>query len=113
MKFLINNSNQPLLQLNDGRVINLNTLEETTETEYRLVKVGKELKLSNEKNEDFISKAGRVFSVSKIIKAYGINWYKLESNIVLLVAVNGDTLQLLGNYPIHYIKLLYRYINSL
>lgn len=114
MKFLTNTQNQPLLQLNNGQIINLNSLEQYTANEdCRLVMVSKELRLTNEKNNNFLDKAGRVFSVSKISKAYGITWYKLESNIVLLVAINGDTLQLLGNYPLHYLKLLYRYITSL
>lgn len=99
--------------MNNGEIINLNSLEKYTEEDYRLVKASKELRLSNGKNDNFLEKASKVFSVSKISRAYGITWYKLESNIILICSINEDTLQLLGNYPLHYIKLLYRYIKSL
>lgn len=110
MKLLTNTSKQPLLQLNSGKVINLNTLQEITPNETFPIKVGKILKISKHQNNQFLDKAQKIFSVSKVYKFYGTNCYKLKSNITLLCVVQGDTIQLIGNYPLHYIKLMYRYI---
>ena len=102
---------QPLLQRNDGVVINLNTLQIIEEAEDLIpVKAGIELKMSKHKNDNFLSKAEKIFKVSRVARAYGTSWYKLESNIILFAIIKGDNLQLVGNYPIHYLKLLYRYI---
>lgn len=113
MKLLTNIKRQPLLQKTNGEVINLNTLEITTPNETFPVKAGKMLKISKHQNNQFLSKAQKIFLVSKLSKSYGTSWYKLESNMILFCIINGDTLQLIGNYPIHYLKLIYRYINSL
>lgn len=114
MKLLTNTQNQPLLQTNSGQVINLNTLENNTKNENLFpIRAGKELKISRHKNNQFLEKAGKVFSVSKISKSYGTSWYKLESQIVLFCIIQKDTLQLVGSYPVYYLKLLYRYVNSL
>lgn len=108
---LITAYQKPYLQTNDGQIINLNTLEITTEiNNAQPVKVGKELKISKHRNNNFLDKAGKIFKISRISKFYGNGWYKLENNIVLFVIIQGDTLQLIGHYPVHYLKLLYRYI---
>lgn len=112
MKLLTNIQNQPLLQTNSGQVINLNTLEPYTD-EYLPVKAGGTIKISKHRNNNFLDKAERIFSISKVSQAYGTRWYKLESNFILFAIVKGDTVQLIGNYPLHYLKLLYRYIISL
>lgn len=106
------NSNKPLLQTNDGRLVNLNTLEFATETNIVPVKAGKELKISKQHNDKFLEKAGRYFNISKVTKFYGNGWYKLENNIVLFCIVQGNSVQLIGHYPIHYLKLIYRFINT-
>lgn len=111
MKFYTTINSKPLLQTNDGRLINLNTLEITSEKNIVPVKAGKELRISKQHNNGFLEKAGRYFNISKVAKFYGNGWYKLENNIVLFCIVQGDSVQLLGNYPIHYLKLLYRYIH--
>lgn len=113
MKLLTNTQNQPLLQINSGEIINLNTLENTKEEDLFPVKAGLELKISKHRNNKFLDKAGKLFSVSRVSRSYGTTWYKLESQIVLFCIVQKDTLQLVGNYPTYYLKLLYRYINSL
>ena len=112
MKLLQNNKKQPLLQLSDGRVINLNTLQNTKDPTYP-VKAGNMVTVSKHHNNNFIDKAAKLFSVSRVKKAYGKTTYLLESNFYIICVVQGDTLLLLGNYPIYYLKLLYRYINSL
>ena len=112
MKLLTNNSNQPLLQTNSGQIINLNTLEPYTD-EYLPVKAGGIIRVSKHKNNNFLDKATKSFSVSKVSQAYGTRWYKLESSFTLFAIIKGDTVQLVGNYPLHYLKLLYRYITSL
>lgn len=111
MKFYTNIHSTPLLKINN-QLVNLNTLEGSTESEIVPVKAGKELKISKHRNNKFIEKAGRFFKISRIAKFYGNGWYKLESNIILLCLVQGDTIQLVGNYPIHYLKLIYRFINT-
>lgn len=113
MKLLISNRKQPLLQLNSGQIINLNTLESTDECDYQPIKAGGILRFSKHKNVKFLDKASKLFNVSKVSKNYGITWYKLESKIVLFCIIQGDTLQLIGNYPTYYLKLVYRYINTL
>lgn len=113
MKFYTTiNSNTPLLQINGKRLVNLNTLDITTETEIVPVKAGKELKISRHRNNKFIEKAGRFFNISRVAKFYGNGWYTLENKIVLFCIVQGDSIQLAGNYPIHYLKLIYRFINT-
>lgn len=112
MKLLTNNSGQPLLQTNSGQIINLNTLAPYTD-DYLPVKAGGAIKISKHKNNNFIDRASRFFSISKVSQAYGQKWYKLESNFILFAIIKGDTVQLIGNYPLHYLKLLYRYIISL
>lgn len=102
---------KPYLQTNDGQIINLNTLEPAEISDnIQPVRVGKELKISKHRNNNFLDKAGKIFKISRISKFYGNGWYKLENNIVLFVIIQGDTLQLIGHYPVHYLKLLYRYI---
>lgn len=115
MKFLISSTTKaPLLKIDNERIINLNTLEEcNTNICSTCVRAGKNIKISQHKNQKFLEKAAKFFSISKISKAYGTSWYKLESNMVLFCIVQGDQLQLIGNYPTYYLKLLYRYINSL
>jgi len=113
MKFLISSTKAPLLKINDERIINLNTLEECNTNVCICVRAGKKINISQHKNQKFLEKAAKFFSISKISKAYGTSWYKLEANMVLFCIVQGDQLQLIGNYPIYYLKLLYRYINSL
>ena len=113
MKFLTNTQNQPLLQTNSGEIINLNTLENTQETDLFPVKAGFAPNFSRHKNDRFLDKAGKLFSVSKIRKSYGMTWYVLESQMFLVCIVNKDTIQLGGSYPVYYLKLLFRYINSL
>lgn len=113
MKLLISNRKQPLLQLNSGQIINLNTLEYTLEYEYQPIKAGGIPHFSKHRNNKFLEKAGKCFCVAKVTKNYGITWYKLEAKIVLFCIIQGDTLQLIGNYPVYILKLLYRYINSL
>ena len=113
MKLLQNTKRQPLLQLNDGQVINLNTLENTYNENVFPVKAGNRISVSKHKNNKFIEKASRFFSVSKVKKAYGKSTYLLESNFYIICVVQGETVMLLGSYPIYYLKLLYRYINSL
>ncbi len=113
MKLVTNNRNQPLLQLSNGQIINLNTLTTTTETnDLSPVKAEFEVRFSKHKNNKFLDKAQRLFKVSRVSKSYGSAWYKLESGIVLFTIVQGDKIQLIGNYPIHYLKLLYRFINT-
>lgn len=104
--------NQPFLQLSNGQIINLNTLTATTETDLKLVKASSEVKISKHRNNKFLDKAQKVFKVSRVSKSYGSAWYKLESGIVLFTVVQGDKIQLIGKYPIHYLKLLYRFINN-
>lgn len=113
MKLMTYNSvrKQPLLMTNDGAVINLNTLQKIEETEDLIpVKAGMELKISKHKNDNFLIKAEKFFKISRVAKAYGTSWYKLDAGIILFAIIKGDTLQLVGNYPIHYLKLIYRYI---
>lgn len=111
MKLLQNIRRQPLLQLSDGKVINLNTLQDTCDTSYP-VKASNMISISKHKNNKFIEKAERFFSVSKVKKAYGKSTYLLESNFYIICVVQGETLMLLGNYPVYYLKLLYRFINK-
>ena len=101
-----------MLQLSDGRVINLNTLQNTNDPTYP-VKAGNKVTVSKHHNNNFIDKASKLFSVSRVKKAYGKTTYLLESNFYIICVIQGDTVHLLGNYPIYYLKLLYRYINSL
>jgi hypothetical protein len=112
MKLLQNIRKQPLLQLSDGQVINLNTLQNTNDVCYP-VKASNMISISKHRNDKFIEKAARFFSVSKIKKAYGKSTYLLESNFYIICVVQGETIMLLGSYPVYYLKLLYRYINSL
>lgn len=105
-------TNKPLLQTNDGRLVNLNTLEITAETNIVPVRAGKELKISKQQNDKFLEKAGRYFNISKVTKFYGNGWYKLENNIVLFCVVQGNSIQLVGHYPLYYLKLIYRFINT-
>lgn len=111
MKLLQNIRRQPLLQLSDGQIINLNTLQNTDDTCYP-VKASNMISISKHRNNNFISKAERFFSVSKIKKAYGKSTYLLESNFYIICVVQGETLMLLGNYPVYYLKLIYRFINN-
>lgn len=113
MKLLQNINRQPLLQLNDGQIINLNTLKNTNDEVTFPVKAGNMISISKHRNNKFIDKAARFFSVSRVKKAYGKSTYLLESNFYIICVIQGDTLLLLGSYPIYYLKLLYRYINSL
>lgn len=114
MKLVTNIQKQPLLLLNSGQVINLNTLENTKADCLFPVKAGKKVKISKHKNSNkFLEKAGKLFSVSKVSKNYGTSWYKLEAQIVIFCTIQGENVQLIGNYPLYYLKLLYRYINSL
>ena len=112
MKLVTNSKNQPFLQLSNGQTINLNTLTATTETDLEFVKASSEVKISKHRNNKFLDKAQKVFKVSRVSKSYGSAWYKLESGIVLFTIVQGDKIQLIGSYPIHYLKLLYRFINT-
>lgn len=112
MKLLQNIKRQPLLQLSSGQVINLNTLKNTNDLTYP-VKAGNIVAVSKHRNDNFIEKAAKLFSVSRVKKAYGKTTYLLESNFYIICITQGDTVLLLGNYPIYYLKLLYRYINSL
>lgn len=112
MKLVTNSRNQPFLQLSNGQVLNLNTLTTTTEDDLEPVKASSEVKISKHRNNKFLDKAQRIFKVSKVSKAHGSAWYKLESGIVLFTIIQGDKIQLIGNYPIHYLKLLYRFINT-
>lgn len=114
MKLLTyNQTKQPLLQRNDGVVINLNTLQPIEKAEGLIpVKAGMELKISKHNSEGFLSKAERIFKITRVAKAYGTSWYKLDAGIVLFAIIKGDSLQLVGNYPIHYLKLVYRFIKS-
>lgn len=111
MKLLQNIRRQPLLQLSDGQVINLNTLQNTNDACYP-VKASNMIAVSKHKNDNFIDKASKLFSVSKIKKAYGKSTYLLESNFYIICVVQGETIMLLGSYPVYYLKLLYRYINN-
>lgn len=113
MKLLTNSLQQPLLQTNTC-IINLNTLQEVKEVDDVIpVKAGLQVSISKHKNNEFIQKAKRIFSVSRMFKGHGITWYKLESKVMFICIIQGDSLQLLGNYPIYYLKLIYRYINTL
>lgn len=112
MKLLQNIKKQPLLQLSDGKVINLNTLQYTQDDCYP-VKASNMIAVSKHKNDNFIDKAAKLFSVSRVKKAYGKSTYLLDSKFYIICIIQGDTLLLLGSYPIYYLKLLYRYINSL
>ena len=111
MKLLQNTRRQPLLQLNDGQVINLNTLENAYNENVFPVKAGNKISVSKHNNK-VREKAARVFSVSKVKKAYGKSTYLLESNFYIICVVQGETIMLLGSYPVYYLKLLYRYINN-
>lgn len=113
MRLLTNIKKQPLLQTKDGKIINLNTLETEYTNEFFPVKAGGETHLSSHKNDRFLDKAGRVFKVSKLATLQSITYYLLDAHVKLLCIVEGNEVQLIGNYPIHYIKLLFRYINSL
>lgn len=114
MRLLTNKEMQPLLQTKDGTVINLNTLKSVTYTDSMVpVRTGKETHMSTHKNENFLDKAGRLFKVSRITKMPSVTYYLLDAHIKLLCITKGDELQLIGNYPVHYIKLLYRYVNTL
>ena len=110
MKLLQNIRRQPLLQLSDGKVINLNTLKDTNDACYP-VKASNMIAVSKHHNNNFIDKAAKLFSVSRVKKAYGKTTYLLESNFYIICVIQGDTVLLLGNYPIYYLKLLYRFIN--
>lgn len=109
MKLVTNIDRKPLLKLEGGEIINLNTLKPIA-CETIPVRIGKELKISKHKNKRFIDKAQKYFKVQKISKQYGTVWYKLESQMVLFCIVQGENVQLIGNYPIYYLKLLYRFI---
>lgn len=104
---------QPLLQTKRGELINLNTLQSVTD-EHHLIPVepGINTNTSLHKDKDFLSKAGRLFKVSHLIKKGDMTWYLLDAHVVLLCIIKGDNVRLIGNYPVHFIKLLYRYINS-
>lgn len=112
MKFYTNKQNKPLL-LQNQTLINLNTLEVEEIESIVPVKAGKDIKISKHSNDKFLEKAGKFFKISRITKYHGQGWYKLENQIVLFCVIQGDSVQVVGNYPIHYLKLLYRYINSL
>jgi hypothetical protein len=103
------NSNKPLLQTDAG-LINLNSLQIEFETNIVPVKAGEDPKISHHKNKDFLSKAAKFFKISKVSKFYGNGWYKLENDIVLFCIIKGDHVQLVGHYPLFYLKLIYRYI---
>lgn len=113
MRLLMNSKKQPLLQAKDGTIINLNTLKPENTTGYVLVKPSKETHLSSHQNDRFLDKAGRLFKVSKLATMPCISYYLLDAHIKLFCIVKGNEVQLIGNYPVHYIKLLFRYINSL
>jgi hypothetical protein len=113
MRLLTNSKKQPLLQTKDGKVINLNTLEPEGTEKFVLVRPGKNTHLSSHKNNRFLDKAGRLFKVSKLATLPCVTYYLLDAHIKLFCIIKGDEVQLIGNYPIHYIKLLYRYVNSL
>lgn len=113
MKFLTNKEAQPLLQTKDGQIINLNSLEFVNTNNVFPVKAGKETYMSVSKNNNFLDKAGRVFKVSKLFKMQGVAYYALAAHIKLFCIITNEDVRLIGNYPIHYLKLLYRYINAL
>ena len=114
MKLLIDNNYQPLLQLNSGEIVNLNTLQTTQTDECRPVRVDDTPKIAKQQfdKEEFLNKAARIFKISRMSRKYGIAYYTLESGIVLMVQIKGDSIWLIGNYPIHYLKLLFRYITT-
>lgn len=112
MRLLTNSKRQPLLQTKDGKIINLNTLESENTDNYVLVKPSKDTHLSSHKNNRFLDKAGRLFKVSKIATMPCVSYYLLDAHIKLFCIVKGDEVQLIGNYPVHYIKLLFRYIDN-
>lgn len=113
MRLLTNSKKQPLLQAKDGTIINLNTLKPENTNGYVLVKPSKETHLSTHRNDKFLDKAGRLFKVSKLATMPCVTYYLLDAHIKLFCIVKGNEVQLIGNYPVHYIKLLFRYINSL
>jgi len=113
MRLLTNSRKQPLLQTKDGKIINLNTLKPENAEECVLVKPGKDTHLSSHRNERFLDKAGRLFKVSKLATMPCVTYYLLDAHIKLFCIIKGNEVQLIGNYPVHYIKLLFRYINSL
>lgn len=113
MRLLTNEKKQPLLQAKDGQIINLNTLKPEDTKEYVLVKPSKETHLSTHRNDRFLDKAGRLFKVSKLATMPCVTYYLLDAHIKLFCIIKGNEVQLIGNYPVHYIKLLFRYINSL
>lgn len=113
MRLLTNSKKQPLLQMKDGKIINLNTLQPENTTDFVPVKAGGATHLSSHKNDRFLDKAGRLFRVSKLATKPNITYYLLDAHVTLFCIIKGNEVQLIGNYPVHYIKLLFRYINSL
>ena len=113
MRLLTNSKKQPLLQMKDGKIINLNTLQPEHTTDFVPVKAGGATHLSSHKNDRFLDKAGRLFKVSKLATKPNITYYLLDAHVTLFCIIKGNEVQLIGNYPVHYIKLLFRYINSL
>lgn len=113
MRLLTNIKRQPLLQTKDGRIINLNTLKTEYTNDVFPVEAGGDTHLSSHKNDRFLDKAGRAFKVSKLATMTNMRYYLLDAHIKLFCIVKENEVQLIGNYPIYYIKLLFRYINSL
>jgi hypothetical protein len=112
MRLLTNEKRQPLLQTKDGKVINLNTLRPENTGKCVLVKPSKSVHLSSHRNNRFLDKAGRLFKVSKLATMPCVTYYLLDANIKLFCIVKSDEVQLIGNYPIYYLKLLFRYIDN-
>lgn len=111
MRLCTNNKKQPLLQTRNGDIINLNTLEPVVHTHCIPLRWNDSHVLVR-KNNKFLEKAKPVLKVSRLATIDDTSYYILGIQ-VLCVLDNDNNLKLIGNYPIHYLKLLYRYVNSL
>lgn len=113
MKLVTNKLGQPFVQLSPTVIYNLNTLEQVPpRTDFFTVKAVEEIRISKHNDNNFIKKAEKLFKVKKITKMYAMNYYLLDAQLKIFCQVTTNGVQLIGNYPIHYLKLLYRFINN-
>ena len=107
MKFMSNSKGQPLLQFK-GKIYNLNSKKEINEKCFR-IKPGM-ARIASIKDRNILYNAGKYFKVTRLAFSQNVKYYMFDNHLKLFCIIKDDETQVVGNYPIHYLKLICRFM---
>ena len=102
-----NSKGHPLLQFR-GKIYNLNSKKEINEKCFR-VHPGI-ARIASIKDRNILYNAGKYFKVTRIAFSQNVKYYMFDNHLKLFCIIKDGETQLMGNFPVHYLKLLGRFI---